>query len=253
MQRQFEFSNVLYGDRRVRGVIMKCAGCGKTSGEPINHFRGMGDDDNKVAATVERKFTDKGWAIGKRSADDLCPSCVNNRTGIIHDSNVKANKRTLQAKANAIFAPKPPEPSPMPIANGHTNGTIEPLPVMSRDDRRIIFECVNEHWDGAAYVPVWTDKRVAEHLGCPLPWVVAVRKEFFGEIGSNPDFDAKLAEATKIVAEFRDMHKAANDALQAINSQHKRINELYAKITAALPMIDKLERNTAEIKKAVAP
>jgi hypothetical protein len=229
----------------------------------MNTFRGMGDDDDKVASHIERKFSTIGWAIGKRSADDLCPKCVDNRTGIIKASNDQARKRSTFKQAEAIFKPTdkpmviPVHHNPIPPTTAEHSAKVNGAALgdaraMGRDDRRLVFDCINEHWEKDGYKPVWTDTRVAEHLGCPLRWVVDVRKEFFGEVGSNAAFDQQLAEAEKLITEFRMLLNEAGKLQDVINTQHKKITDVYARMTAAVGSIDKLSQAVDAIRKAVS-
>jgi len=103
---------------------------------------------------------------------------------------------------------------------------------MTRDDRRIIFEKLNEVYvnDKVGYDKGWTDEKVATDLGVPRAWVRLIREENFGDEVGNEDIRKQIAEAQTTLAQVR-----------AIEPEMRRL----------LGMADKIERQMAEIQKVL--
>lgn len=85
---------------------------------------------------------------------------------------------------------------------------LTPVPApkqMTREDRRIIFEKLNEVYgdEKSGYLEDWTDKAVANHLGVPFAWVATIRDENFGPVGSNSKIDETVAKAIKLIEESK--------------------------------------------------
>ena len=104
--------------------------------------------------------------------------------------------------------------------------------VMTRDDRRIVFEKLNEVYlnDKVGYAKGWTDEKVAVDLGVPRAWVRLIREENFGDEVGNEDIREQVREAQAMLAQVR-----------AIEPEMRRL----------LGMSDKIERSLAEIQKVL--
>ena len=83
------------------------------------------------------------------------------------------------------------------ISNGAP--AIEAHRSMTRDERRIIFQKIDDVYVGekVGYSAGWSDARIATDLGVPRVWVSKIRDENFG-----PDIDE---QSTKLVAEAREI------------------------------------------------
>jgi hypothetical protein len=103
---------------------------------------------------------------------------------------------------------------------------------MTRDDRRIVFEKLNEVYlnDKVGYAKGWTDETVAVDLGVPRAWVRLIREENFGDEVGNEDIREQVREAQAMLAQVR-----------AIEPEMRRL----------LGMSDKIERSLAEIQKVL--
>ena len=138
---------------------------------------------------------------------------------------------TSHVAAAAVDAGKPDrKPTAEPVAPAPAAAVDPPRP-MAFEDRRIIFEKLNEVYvdPNVGYADEWTDKRVADDLGVPLAWVTKIRAENFGPHGSNKAIDQVVAKAEAIIADCRVM-------------SHK-----------LLATADDLERRLVDIQKSVRP
>lgn len=104
--------------------------------------------------------------------------------------------------------------------------------VMTREDRRIIFEKLNDVYiDGKiGYGRGWTDEKVANDLGVPRAWVKLLREENFGDEVGNEDIREQAAEAQAALAEIR---------------------KLEPDMRRLLALADKVEKSLAEIQKVL--
>lgn len=152
----FSVTKVPYGDsgKIVRGVYIACGHCGLVEHLPVNIFPGRnGDGDGLEIQFVKRKMEARGWKIGTR-AGHRWPKCF---------SSIKATAAR--------------RPSDNGVANGETPVSVTPIKsvqeaatrMLGRDDRRIIFEKLNEVYvnDKVGYSAGWTDERVSTDLGVP--------------------------------------------------------------------------------------
>ena len=116
----------------------------------------------------------------------------------------------------------------------------EPPRVMQREDRRIIFQKLNEVYldEKRGYVEGWSDLRVSEDLGIPRAWVAQVRDENFGPVAANPE----ITEFKKGVEELREM----KSMLEEYRVLVARIDQL--NIVSKLARLEKL---AAEVNKHI--
>ena len=70
---------------------------------------------------------------------------------------------------------------------------------MTRDERRIIFEKLNDVYvsEKVGYMEDWNDEKVAKDLGVARAWVSGLREEMFG-----PDINE---QSTRVIAEAREV------------------------------------------------
>lgn len=208
----FEHTKVPYGEdgRLVRGIIARCGNpnCDAAIPLPVNTFR-QGDREADILIEwnfIARKLEAKGWRIGKSRSSHRCPKCF-------HAARMAAARK---AKESAVT-------NTVQVVQENTR-------VMTREDRRIIFDKLNQVYvDGkVGYGPGWTDEKVSTDLGVPRAWVRLIRDENFGDEVSNESIRREIEEA-----------KAALQEIRIIEPDIKRL----------LSIADKVEKSLAEIQK----
>jgi hypothetical protein len=216
----FDYTQVPYGDdgKMVRGVLVKCRECPLVSPLHVNYMAGFTATDDEVDYQfIKRKMEAKGWEISRKRDDHLCPAC-SNRINPPHPPKVKP---ISNGKAHHMKAQTPP---------------IKTLPeavsrLMSREDRRIIFEKLNEVYlnEKVGYSGDWSDDKVATDLNVPRAWVRLIREENLGDANSN-------------------------EAMAASNADVQAFFEAYRKIEPELKQLlslaEKIEKNQAELMRA---
>lgn len=169
----FDSAQLVIDGRPRRAMRLYCYRCGKSGDCVMNtmaHGAGAEDKENRIAG---RKFSDMGWSVDMHKGKHFCPEC-----------------HAQPATKEPIMAPS----------------TVVPMPrQMSREDRRIVFEKLNEVYidDKQGYASPWTDEKVSTDLGVPRAWVTNVREEMFGPVGSNSDIDKFLSEISELRDEWR--------------------------------------------------
>ncbi|MBR0741190.1 hypothetical protein JQ581_30085 [Bradyrhizobium liaoningense] len=173
-----------------------------------------GNDEEREYEIVSRKFVKLGWRIGRKRRDHRCPNCV----ALLETANGKVTKPMQQ-----IPSTPPSEPAPKPALVKVADNTRE----ITREDRRIIFEKLNEVYvnDKVGYAGAWTDERVAQDLGVPRAWVRLIRDENFGDEAGNEDLRKMLIEARTAV---------------------ERVRAIEGEMRSLLSLADKLEKGIAE-------
>lgn len=162
---------------------------------------------------AEQFFRNHGWTVGNGPRADICPTC-----------NEKKHHLKV-VKMETVKAEAPRE--------------------MSREDRRIIFAKIDEIYiEGKGYSPPWTDAAVSRDLGVPRDWVARVRDELFGVEGSNQEFDDFLAKVAPIIAEVKNLFKAAHSQLEQAKALAVKIEELER-------IGRKIEKEISPVRKAV--
>lgn len=155
---------------------------------------------------VRRHFRNKGWEIGKKESHDLCPACVHaareRRRGkfkVVEKELPMSFKATTPILVKTTDAPK-----------------VEPPREMTREDRRLIFAKLDEHYldEIRGYDTGWTDDRVAKDLGVPRAWVGKVRDENFGpEEGSG-----EILRIQQAIAELKAQAVALLEQIDALKA-----------------------------------
>ena len=99
---------------------------------------------------------------------------------------------------------------------------------MSREDRRIIFEKLNEVYvdEKSGYSSPWTDEKVSVDLGVPRAWVSNVREEMFGPVGSNSDIDGALKAAGLLIAEIQKHREAGEKLAGAATAMQRQLDQI---------------------------
>jgi hypothetical protein len=195
----FAITNVAHQGRHMRGTVVTCGHCGVVRTVPINGFKGHARPDDELEQQfVRNKLTGEGWLIGKKESQHRCPGCY---------SAIKSSQARKNEESKIVTLPvKPAEP--------------EAPRTMSRDDRRIVFEKLNEVYvdEKVGYGPGWTDAKVATDLGVPRAWVKQLRDEMFGPEGSNEEIRATVAEAQTLLNDIRVVGNAIAEATAPLKS-----------------------------------
>jgi len=212
----FETCSIKVSDQLRRGAKITCGRCQAVEQIAVNTMRRSGDDDDeKYDKLIAHKFEKTGWKVGKAPAQHRCPNCFT------------ALKIAAVRKSNEMK--HPPENKVVPITPAE-----QPRPVvrtMTRDERRIIFEKINEVYVGEAvgYSDDWSDEKVSTDLGVPRAWVSALREEYFG-----PDVNEKLSKATQEAKAFLVELSALQDNITL------QVNTLFAKAQEIRKVLSKL-------------
>lgn len=181
--------------RHMRGSVVTCR-CGVAKTVAVNQFSNSTprDQHDLEQQLIRRKLEEAGWLVGKRPGKHLCPGCA------------AKNKET-----NVVPITKPDAPREM-----------------GREDRRIIFEKLNEVYvnETTGYGPGWTDAKVATDLGVPRAWVTMVRDEMFGPEGSNEEIRATIKDATALLAEIKALLPQLGAVTHKADVIEKRLAEI---------------------------
>jgi hypothetical protein len=163
------------------------------------------------SVAIARKFEAKGWTVSERSAGhDVCPKCVDEEKKLKREQSVKHEKSV----AAVVVPPTAPK--------------AEPPPQMTREERRIIFEKLNEVYidEKTGYAPEWGDGRVAEDLGVAVAWVRMMREENFGPAADNEEIRGLVKQA-----------KACSDEVKKHADTLEHLKEQIRKLDAAAPAL----------------
>ncbi len=195
---------------RQRGAIITCGHCGRIETVPVNTFKGSKNDINEHEDRfIARKLESSGWLVGKRDNQNRCPGCYS------------AIKMASKRKAEALKMSN--EPKPLTIVRDNSS-----LTQMSREDRRVIFEKLNEVYldEKKGYSADWTDAKVASDLGIARAWVSKVREEMFGPEAANDDIRKALSEAKAALAECRKLAETFTPLLVRAEKIEKTLVEI---------------------------
>lgn len=208
----FQHAPIPLGDdgKMGRGLIVRCA-CGVAEAIPLNTFAlphtSRADQDALERQLVRRRLVPKGWFIGQRRREHRCPKC---------------NAIRPTTKQEIIKERIEPMAKEMPLQVVANNSKPDVPRAMSREERRIIFEKLNEVYvnDKVGYSGSWTDAKVADDLGVPQPWVSLIRAENFGdEIGNENVREAReaLALIRKLEPDIKRLLELAGKIEKAIS------------------------------------
>jgi len=162
--RTFPEVTIKAGDQQVKAMRITCSEC-----NAVGYYAFQTGHKRRPPIAAVQFFQNKDWVVGSTPRKDLCP---------VHAKPSRKKGMKAMADATAPAADKPRE--------------------MSRDDRRIINDKLDEVYGVGAYKSPWTDAAVARDLGVPRDWVAQVRDQFFGEAGTNPLFDEYLSAKAAI-------------------------------------------------------
>lgn len=174
-------------NRHRSGIKIECADCSRVA------FFAPNSGGRFPPNAAESHFRRDGWTVGKGPRRDFCPACT--------------AKRAEKPKGSNVVELKPAVPAPR---------------IMSRDDRRLIIAEIKGCWDEEKrrYMDGWHDERIAQALGAHVPkaWVTEVREDYFGESGSNEQFDEFIR---KLEAATDEMHRIEKETAAITTSQSR--------------------------------
>lgn len=102
--------------------------------------------------------------------------------------------------------------------------------VMGREDRRLIVAEIKGCWDEekTRYMDGWHDERVAQSLGAHVPkaWVTEVREDYFGESGSNEQFDELLRRCEAVSERVEQTNKLALNVMDQVSALQKTLSDM---------------------------
>ena len=220
----FDYGKVEYGDKLVRGITVRCGYCPDTMQSiPVNSFASAKtSSDDLEKSFICRKLEALGWLIGRNKNQHRCPECYKKiKFAAVRKSQDKIKMTTEAPKVISL--------------TGNAPAPVMPTREMTRDDRRIIFEKLQEVYvnETVGYSPGWTDHKVATDLGVPRTWVSKIRDENFGEELTNEETRKVLQEAKLALQDARLAAIKVDEAMEAykkasgvIERLSKSINEI---------------------------
>lgn len=193
--------------RHRSGIRIQCADCNAEA------FFAPNSGGRFPPSAAETHFRRDGWTVGKGPRRDFCPKCT-------------AKQAEKQKGSNVVELPKLKAPEPRS---------------MTRDDRRLIVAEIKGCWDEerARYMDGWHDERIAQTLGAHVPkaWVTEVREDYFGESGSNEQFDEFIKRLDHATDE---MHRIEKETA-ALGTAHSRVRK----------QVDDLALLAKEVRRAI--
>lgn len=189
---------------------------------------------------IEKRFTHKGWFVGASEKHDLCPECAAQ----------KALDRRLKRRPHATniqLVVDNPEGNPM------TSHHVEAPRQMSRDDKRIINAKLHEVYIGErdGYQTPWSDRKVAEFLGCPVAWISEVREELFGDVADNGEIRDFLDRAERAKAEAQRLLDVSEGICARMTVEVKSLTDLATTIKETRRLLETINITAQRIAKAV--
>ena len=206
-----------------RGCKIVCGSCNREESHFANNHGGSIPVEGMI-----KIFSRKGWSVGSHPKWDRCPACVS---------------KELQDK-------RKPNPAWKPSENGDAIVSVkkaDPPPVMTKEDRRIIFAKIDEVYidENSGYKPGWTDIKIALDLNVPRGWVTQIRSENFGDEGMNEDVRALVSEHEKLKIEC----EAMKDLLKTIDIP--KLNGIREKIDAMERGMQRFDKEISRVTKIV--
>jgi len=208
-ERDFPEESISYGDKSTKAMKIVCACC-----NAVAYFPFQTGANRKPPVAAIQHFQNKGWVVGNGPRKDFCP---------LHASPAKRKGSTVMANIPASSSAEKPRE-------------------MTREDRRIVHDKLDEVYGRDAYKAPWTDAAVAKDLGVPRDWVAQTREDFFGPAASNPLFDEMLAGMAQIEAAFKSYAELCADAAKAADAQKLAHADLSKQMDAYRALARKVER-----------
>lgn len=176
---------------RRQAFRITCSACGTEAFFPI-----LSNGMRRPHIAAQQHFQHEGWVVGSSHRKDRCPKCV------------LAKKEKPMPKSVPVEAPVALK--------------ADPPREMTRADRRIIMEKLDEVYGDQCYKTPWTDAALAKDLGTPRAWISEVRDQCFGPEGSNPlfdEFESRLEAVAPKVVSIVDKAKNLFDQVYQLRQQ----------------------------------
>lgn len=215
------------GGRR-RAYAVTCGHCGVTKTLPVNSFR-TATETELENRHIQKKFEQAGWRIARSAKSHRCAGCL-------AAARNAAMAKKVDREADVDSKPKVETDVTPPAAKP----TVAPPREPTRDERRIIFQKLNEVYvdEKSGYSESWTDAVVAKDLGVPRDWVRNLRDEMFGPEGANEEIRASIEEARKLLDEAKAIGVSAQEGimaqLKALLHKAEKIEKTMVQIEASL-------------------
>lgn len=194
--RTFPEVPIKVGDQQVKAMRIVCSEC-----DAVGYYAFQTGHKRRPPIAAVQYFQNKDWVVGSSPRKDLCP---------VHAKLSRRKGTKAMPDATAPAAEKPRE--------------------MTREDRRIINDKLDEVYGNGAYKTPWTDSAVARDLGVPRDWVAQVRDQFFGDAGTNPLFDEYLAAKAGIEQVMAAVLASQDLAIKQFEACTKELAELRKKL-----------------------
>lgn len=229
---------MLHGEQFPRGSVLDqstgqrrhfqsvvCGECGET----VNFY-----SSGRLAypeAQVIKSMQKKGWVMGRRRKDDICPKCL-----LARRADKPHHTPTKKAIGNGALPELPGgvhiEPFIKPTKTKETAmssakpGAVTKTP--SREEKRLILFKIEDFYLGPdkGYKAGVNDKTIAADLNVPWKWVADLREEFFGPVTS---------------AEMAGVNAAIKDAEEKMAAHEREGRELRSLLMSLKERIAKLE------------
>jgi len=232
--RVFEKGQIIMGGQRVGAFTLRCS-------HPI--CRNSADIINRSsikscsAAKLRVGFENKGWYVGDRISEDLCPD----------HARAALEERRARRRPHATNLK-------LVTTEGQEIMAVEPPKAMSRDDKRIINAKLHDVYinEREGYQTPWTDKKVAEDLGVPLAWVVEIREDLFGPAADNSEVREYLERAEKAKADAADLLAKIHTQIITIEGEAATLPKLKQLAAEIARQLDATNVTGQRIQRAVA-
>lgn len=196
------------GTRQVNGVAkrIQTATCGTclARGE-VNDATGTWHPPEAIA----KKLVQRGWFIGKRSADDRCPKCNAARP----TPAPKGDDEMVQPMARKELRPAgPPDPKILTAtAERPSAAAASPVREPTREERRKIIDYLDGAYDTKAqrYLAEGSDKAAGAALDVPWRWVADLRAQLYGDHDRNEADEARQVNLTELYQRGQDLEAKA--------------------------------------------
>lgn len=228
-----------------------CSHCGRNEVYRVN-----GGVHTISQSIAERVFKQKGWVLGRRRKNDICPDCVKADRDERNAKRIAQNAKTDPTIAD-IWPSKPVAPASNVIPIKKETPALastpfikpEPPRTMTLADRRLIIGAIDEHYidENQGYEAGWNDQKIATDLGVPVAWVRQLREENFGQEGLSADARAVIEETKKALAEISAAREAAVKAYS--ETQERFLKEHNAIVSRLTTLAESVSKKLARVEK----
>lgn len=191
----FSTQAIPVGDDKIRRahMVIRCSECPATDAVPTMSRGGAVSEPLLI-----RKFTERGWDVGRKASAHKCPDC-------------RPQRRAAGERPVLTVVCDQPQHQEAPVSRE-----------MTFADRRIINAKLEEVYENdlVGYREGWHDARVAADLGTSVHWVEELRAQNFGP-----------AEGNQLVAELRAEQAEMAKRLEAFRAEGERLVKAFEALT----------------------